>query len=37
MTFRDYKLYLQDIYDAITEIELFTESLSLEEFKDGAS
>lgn len=33
MKFRDYKLYLRDIYDAIAEIESFTESLSLEEFK----
>jgi len=31
---RDYKLFLQDIYDAITEIEFFTEGLSLNEFEN---
>lgn len=31
---RDYKLYLQEIYDAITEIEDFTLGLSLEEFRN---
>ena len=33
MSVRDYKLYLQEIIDAITEIEVFTENLSFEEFK----
>jgi uncharacterized protein with HEPN domain len=33
MKLRDYKLFLQDIYDAIAEIEFFTEDLSLEDFK----
>ena len=31
---RDYKLYLQEIYDAISEIEVFTEGLSLEQFRN---
>ena len=31
---RDYKLYLQEIYDAISEIEDFTQDLSLEDFKN---
>ena len=34
MNGRDYKLYLQEIYDAITEIEDFTLGLSLEEFRN---
>ena len=34
MKSRDYKLYLQEIYEAITEIEDFTQGLSLEEFRN---
>lgn len=30
---RDYKQYLQDIYDAITEIEDFTDDFPLDEFR----
>ena len=33
MSSRDYKLYLQEIYDAISEIEEFTKGFSFEEFK----
>ena len=35
MTSRDYKLYLQEIYEAISEIEDFTQGFSLEEFKNN--
>ncbi len=31
---RDYRLYLQEIYDAISEIEVFTEGFSLEQFSN---
>jgi uncharacterized protein with HEPN domain len=34
MKVRDSKLYLQEIYDAIGEIEAFTEDFSIEEFKE---
>jgi uncharacterized protein with HEPN domain len=31
---RDYRLYLQEIYDAISEIEVFIQGFSLEEFRN---